>query len=59
MLDNWDFWSFLAGLVGGTAITLISIRIKKSLTLSGRGNVVDQSKARANGDIVGRDKGDR
>ncbi len=56
MLENWDILSFLAGLVSGIAITLVSIRISKSMRSSGGGNVVDQSKARAGRDIVGGNK---
>lgn len=56
MLESFDLWSFLAGLVGGVAITLVSVRIKKTVTASGGATAVDQSKARSGGDIVGRDK---
>lgn len=56
MFENWDILSFLSGFVGGTAITLISIRIKKSMSSSGGGNVVDQSGASAGRDIVGGNK---
>ena len=56
MFQNFDFWSFLAGLVGGVAITLVSVRIRKTMTASEVGTVVDQSKARAGRDIVGGNK---
>lgn len=55
-----EFWaaygsqllSFIAGLVSGSFLTL---RIKKS-SAQGNANIVDQRSARADGDIVGRDK---
>lgn len=56
MLENWDILSFLVGLIGGIAVTLVSIRIKKTMSSSGGGDVVDQSKARAGRDIVGGNK---
>ncbi len=57
MIENWDTLSFLIGLItGGISVTLVSISIKKNMRSSGDGDVVDQSKARAGGDIVGRDK---
>jgi len=56
MLENFEILSFLAGLAGGIAITLVSIRVQKTLSARANGNAVDQSRARATGDIVGRDK---
>jgi hypothetical protein len=56
MFENWDLWSFLAGLVGGVAITFVSIQIQKRMSSGSGGNTVDQSRAQAGGDIVGRDK---
>lgn len=59
MFENFDWATFLGGLfsgiVSGIAITLVSIRIKQ-LFVRGYGTVVDQSRAQASGDIVGRDK---
>jgi hypothetical protein len=51
-----DYWgeviSFIAGLVGGSLITL---QFKK-ITASGSAHVTDQSGAKAGGDIVGGDQ---
>jgi hypothetical protein len=44
--------SFLAGLGGGSLITLYFCRNR----VHGSGSIVDQSDARAGGDIVGGDK---
>lgn len=44
--------SFLAGAAGGAAVTL---KFTRSSVKNG-GVITDQSKARAEGDIVGRDK---
>jgi hypothetical protein len=44
--------SFLTGLAGGSLLTLYF----KNQRVNGRGRVVDQSKARAGGDVVGGDK---
>lgn len=44
--------SFLAGLVGGSLLTVAFTRNKAS----GRGRVTDQSGSRAGGDIVGGNK---
>jgi hypothetical protein len=56
MLESFDWLSFLGGLLSGIAITLVSIRITKQQSVRGSGTVVDQSRAQASGDIVGRDK---
>jgi hypothetical protein len=49
--------SFVAGLIGGGAIgSLLTLRITGRNHLSGKGSVVDQSRSRAGGDVVGRDK---
>ena len=45
--------SFLAGLVGGSFLTL---RITRDQRAAGRATISDQRRARAGGDIVGRDK---
>ncbi|WP_315800076.1 hypothetical protein [Bradyrhizobium sp. SZCCHNS3002] len=46
--------SFLAGFVGGGAVgSLVTLRIKGRNQLPGKGSIVDQSRSRAGGDIVG------
>lgn len=45
--------SFIAGLIGGSLITL---KFKRGHVAKDQGTVVDQRDARASGDIVGRDK---
>lgn len=45
--------SFVVGLVSGSLLTLT---FKREHRARDRGSVVDQSNARAGGDIVGRDK---
>ena len=44
--------SFVAGAFAGSLVTVVV----KSQRAKGSGNVVDQSKSQAGGDIVGRDK---
>jgi len=56
MFEDFDLLSFLAGFAGGVAITFVSVSIRKSLSASRNATAVDQSKAQAGGDIVGRDK---
>jgi hypothetical protein len=57
MFDNWDLLSFLAGLVsGGVVATFISVSVHKRMTASHGGSTIDQSKARAGGDIIGGSK---
>lgn len=57
MFESFDLWSLLAGLVGGSIIgSIVTYQVQKRLSSSGSGNVVDQSRAQAGGDIVGRDK---
>lgn len=53
---DFDFWNFLAGLLTGGGGVLLAIRITKNIRADHHGNVVDQSRSRATGDIVGRDK---
>jgi hypothetical protein len=49
--------SFIAGLIGGGTIgSLLTLRITGRNRLSGKGSVVDQSRSKAGGDIVGKDK---
>lgn len=45
--------SFLAGLGGGSLLTL---RLTRHQRAAGRGTISDQRRARAGGDVVGRDK---
>lgn len=47
-----DILSFI---LGGFAGSLVTMYVKNQRA-SGRGSVVDQSKSRAGGDVVGRDK---
>lgn len=55
-ISNFDFWNFLGGLitglVGGSFLTLA---YRKSTSVIGSGSSVDQSGAKASGNIVGRD----
>ncbi len=51
-----NVYSFIGGIALGSIGTLIGIRVTNSKKISATGSVVDQSKARAGGDIVGRDK---
>ena len=45
-----EIGSFIAGLVGGSLITIAGHRVRRG------GTVIDQSKSRAGGDIVGGNK---
>jgi len=57
MLETFDFWSFIGGVIsGGIGGALLTFTMTKNLRASKGGNVVDQSKAQAGGDVVGRDK---
>jgi hypothetical protein len=52
-----EIWSFAAGLVGGgIGGSLLTLRITQRNITNRNGSVVDQSRTRAGGDIVGRDK---
>lgn len=52
-----DIGTFVAGLVTGAAGgSLVTIRLSRKNQLSGDGSITDQSRARAGGDVVGRDK---
>lgn len=52
-----EIWSFIGGFVsGGIGGSLLTLRINQRNLIKGKGSVVDQSKSRAGGDIVGRDK---
>jgi hypothetical protein len=49
--------TFLAGLAGGSLLTLTIQRVRnRNRTRVGSGSMVDQSGARAGGDVVGGDK---
>lgn len=54
---NFDLWSFLGGLLPGlVGGSLLTLHFTKTMKADRHGNTVDQSGARARGDIVGRDK---
>lgn len=54
---TFDLWNFLGGLVaGGIGGALLTLKFTKNMRTNGSGTTVDQSKANAGGDIVGRDK---
>jgi len=48
-----EIFSFVAGLAGGSLLTL---HITRDQRAAGRSTISDQRRARAGGDIVGRDK---
>ena len=50
--------SFIIGLVGGGTVgSILTLKFGgKNITATSQGTAVDQSKARAGGDMVGRDK---
>jgi hypothetical protein len=53
----FDLWNFVGGLItGGLGGALLTFKFTRTSTSSGGGNTVDQSRARAGGDIIGRDK---
>jgi hypothetical protein len=56
MFAGANVGSFAVGVAVGSIGTLIGVRITNRKTMSGSGNVVDQSGAKAGGDVVGRDK---
>lgn len=57
MLETFDFWSFVGGLIsGGLGGALLTFTITKSMRTGTNGNAVDQSGVKASGDVVGRDK---
>lgn len=54
---SFDLWNFLGGLLTGAAGgTLLTLRLTKNVRADRQGTATDQSRARAGGDIVGRDK---
>ena len=59
-MENWafDIGSFIAGLLGGGGVVgyLVKLSFTKEMRSDGNGNAVDQSGAKAGGDIIGRDK---
>lgn len=55
-----EIWSFLGGLVGGgIGGSLLTLKMVRQNSVNGSGSVVDQSRTRAGGDIVGGNKSDR
>lgn len=46
----------IVGLLAGIGGTLVAVRFNRSNRVNGSGNAVDQSNARSQGDITGRDK---
>lgn len=58
MFENFDIWNFLSGAIaGGLGGAFLTLKItKRTLQTTGTGTTVDQSGAKAGGDIVGRDK---
>lgn len=54
---TFDLWNFLGGLISGlVGGSLLTLQLTKTVRANNSGNAVDQSNARAGGDIVGRDK---
>lgn len=52
-----EIWTLLGGLISGLlGGSLLTLKLTKSQRVNGSGISVDQSKAKAGGDIVGRDK---
>jgi hypothetical protein len=52
-----EIWSFIGGLFsGGICASLLTFQFVKQNHLYGSGSIVDQSGAKAQGDIVGGDK---
>lgn len=57
MFEAFDISSFLGGLVsGGIGGALLTLRFTKNFRAGTNGNAVDQSRTKAGGDVVGRDK---
>ncbi len=53
----FDLWNFIGGLVaGGIGGALLTLKFTKNQRTNGSGMTVDQSRSKAGGDIVGRDK---
>jgi hypothetical protein len=54
---TFDFWNYLGGLISGLfGGALLTLHFTKTMRSGRDGNTVDQSGARARGDVVGRDK---
>jgi hypothetical protein len=54
---GWDIWSAIAGFLGGGALgSLVTIKVVRGQNASGSGRNVNQTRARARGDIVGGNK---
>jgi len=62
MLDTiknhaWDLWSLIAGALGGCTIgSFVTFRLYKGQNVNGNGRIVNQTRARAGGDIIGGNK---
>lgn len=57
MFESFGFWGILGGLIGGSILgSIVTYTVQKRFSSSGSGNAVDQNRAKAGGDIVGRDK---
>ncbi|MPR64305.1 hypothetical protein D7027_21200 [Ochrobactrum intermedium] len=57
---TFDVSNFILGLLtGGVGGTLITYQVTKTLRAGTDGTAVDQSRAKAGGDVVGRDKTSR
>lgn len=54
---SFDLWNFLGGLLAGAiGGALLTLQFTKNVRADRKGTATDQSRARAGGDIVGRDK---
>ena len=54
---SFDLWNFLGGLLtGAVGGALLTFQLTKNVRADRHGTATDQSRARAGGDIVGRDK---
>jgi hypothetical protein len=58
LTENWSqIASFICGLAGGSLLTVTIQYVRnRNRTQVGSGSMVDQSGARAGGDVIGRDK---
>ena len=54
---DFDFWNFLGGLIaGGIGGSFLTLKLSKSQKADSGGKNIDQSGAKAGGDIVGGNK---
>ena len=52
-----EIWSFLGGVVGGgISGSLLTLRYTRQNRVNGSGSIVDQSRSKAGGDIIGGSK---